>query len=335
MHFLKKLKLQIIFPLLILFIIPQSVFAYSKYIVPGGETIGIEVNSKGVLVVGFYEVDSKYIGKDAGFEVGDAITKINGTEVNSINEMVNVVNEEASSDNELDVTIIRDDKSSNLSLKMVCDDNDVCKTGLYVKDSITGIGTLTYIDPKTTIFGALGHEIVERTTGEKFEIKDGKIFNATVTDNTKSENGSPGEKNATYNESITYGEINANEESGVFGKYTEEILENEAIEVASKDEVKTGEAFIRTVLNGSEVKDYSINILNINKDSDIKNILFEITDQNLLNETGGVIQGMSGSPIIQDNKLVGAVTHVIVSDTKKGYGIFITTMLEEGDKSVE
>lgn len=335
MHFFKKIKLQIILPLLILFIIPINIYAYSKYIVPGGETIGIEVNSKGVLVVGFYEVDSRYIGKDAGFEVGDSITKINGTEVNSINEMVNVVNEEASSDNKLDVTIIRNDKSSNLSLNMICDSNDVCKTGLYVKDSITGIGTLTYIDPTTTIFGALGHEIVEKTTGEKFEIKDGKIFNATVTDNTRSENGSPGEKNATYNESITYGEINANEESGVFGKYTEEILENEAIEVASKDEVKTGEAFIRTVLSGNEVKDYSINILNINKDSDIKNILFEITDEELLSKTGGVIQGMSGSPIIQNNKIIGAVTHVIVSDTKKGYGIFITTMLEEGDKSVE
>lgn len=335
MHFLKKIKLQIILPLLILFIIPINIYAYSKYIVPGGETIGIEVNSKGVLVVGFYEVDSRYIGKDAGFEVGDSITKINGTEVNSINEMVNVVNEEASSDNKLDVTIIRNDKSSNLSLNMICDSNDVCKTGLYVKDSITGIGTLTYIDPKTTIFGALGHEIVEKTTGEKFEIKDGKIFNATVTDNTRSENGSPGEKNATYNESITYGEINANEESGVFGKYTDEILENEAIEVVSKDEVKTGEAFIRTVLSGNEVKDYSINILNINKDSDIKNILFEITDEELLSKTGGVIQGMSGSPIIQNNKIIGAVTHVIVSDTKKGYGIFITTMLEEGDKSVE
>ena len=334
MHFLKKIKLQIIIPLLILFIIPINIYAYSKYVVPGGETIGIEVNSKGVLVVGFYEVDSRYIGKDAGFEIGDSITKINGTEVNSINEMVNVVNEEASSDNKLDVTIIRDDKSSNLSLNMICDSNDVCKTGLYVKDAITGIGTLTYIDPKTTIFGALGHEIVEKTTGEKFEIKDGKIFNATVTDNTRSENGSPGEKNATYNESITYGEINANEESGFFGKYTDEILEDEVLEVASKDEVKTGEAFIRTVVNGSEVKDYSINILNINKDSDIKNILFEITDQNLLNETGGVIQGMSGSPIIQNNKIIGAVTHVIVSDTKKGYGIFITTMLEEGDKSV-
>ena len=335
MHFLKKIKLQIIFPLLIFFIIPLNIYAYSKYIVPGGETIGIEVNSKGILVVGFYEVDNMYIGKDAGFLIGDSITKINGTEVNNINEMVNVVNKEANSNNKLDVTIIRNGKSSNLSLNMICDNDNVCKTGLYVKDTITGIGTLTYIDPKTTIFGALGHEITEKTTGEKFEIKNGKIFDATVTDNTKSENGSPGEKNATYDESVTYGKISANENSGVFGKYTKEILKDKALEVANKNEVKTGEAFIRTVLNGDDVKDYHINILNINKDSDIKNILFEITDQNLLNETGGVIQGMSCSPIIQDNKIIGAVTHVIVSDTKKGYGIFITTMLEEGDKSVD
>ncbi len=335
MHFLKKLKLQIIFPLLILFIMPTNIYAYSKYVIPGGETIGIEVNSKGVLVVGFYEVDSKYIGKDAGFLVGDTITKINGTAVSDINEMVNVVNSEAEKDNQLDVTIIRDDKSSNLTLDMICDSDNVCKTGLYVKDEITGIGTLTYIDPKTTIFGALGHEITERTTGEKFEIKDGKIFKATVTDNTKSENGSPGEKNAIYDEGVTYGSISSNEESGIFGEYTDELLETNALEVGTKDDVKEGEATIRTVINGNEVKEYTINILNVNKDSSIKNILFEITDEELLNETGGVIQGMSGSPIIQNEKLVGAVTHVIVNDAKKGYGIFITTMLEEGDKSVD
>ena len=333
MHFLKKLKLQIIFPLLILFIMPQSVSAYSKYIIPGGETIGIEVNSKGVLVVGFYEVDRKYIGKDAGFLIGDTITEINNTKVNNIDEMVKAVNEEADSNNQLDVTIIRNGKSSNLTLDMICDSDAVCKTGLYVKDEITGIGTLTYIDPKTTIFGALGHEITERTTGERFEIKDGKIFKATVTDNTKSENGSPGEKNATYDESVTYGKINSNEESGIFGKYSSELLDTEALEVGTKDDVKKGEAIIRTVINGNEIKEYKINILNINKDSDIKNILFEITDEELLKETGGVIQGMSGSPIIQNNKIIGAVTHVIVSDAKKGYGIFITTMLEEGDKS--
>ncbi len=335
MHFLKKLKLQIIFPLLILFIMPINIYAYSKYIIPGGETIGIEVNSKGVLVVGFYEVDSKYIGKDAGFLVGDTITKINGTEVSDINEMVNAVNSEAEKDNQLDVTIIRDNKSSDLTLDMICDSENVCKTGLYVKDEITGIGTLTYIDPKTTIFGALGHEITERTTGERFEIKDGKIFKATVTDNTKSENGSPGEKNAIYDEGVTYGSISSNEESGIFGEYTDELLETKALEVGTKDDVKKGEATIRTVINGNEVKEYTINILNVNKDSSIKNILFEITDEELLNETGGVIQGMSGSPIIQNEKLVGAVTHVIVNDAKKGYGIFITTMLEEGDKSVD
>ena len=335
MHFLKKLKLQIIFPLLILFIMPTNIYAYSKYVIPGGETIGIEVNSKGVLVVGFYEVDIKYIGKDAGFEIGDTITKINGTAVSDINEMVNVVNSEAEKNNQLDVTIIRDDKSSNLTLDMICDSENVCKTGLYVKDEITGIGTLTYIDPKTTIFGALGHEITERTTGEKFEIKDGKIFKATVTDNTKSENGSPGEKNAIYDEGVTYGSISSNEESGIFGEYTDELLETNALEVGTKDDVKKGEATIRTVINGNKVKEYTINILNVNKDSSIKNILFEITDEELLNETGGVIQGMSGSPIIQNEKLVGAVTHVIVNDAKKGYGIFITTMLEEGDKSVD
>ena len=335
MNFLKKLKLQIIFPLLILFIIPINIYAYSKYVIPGGDTIGIEVNSKGILVVGFYEVESKYIGKDAGFQIGDTITEINNNEVDNIDEMVNAVNEEAENNNQLDVTIIRDGKSSSLTLDMICDSENVCKTGLYVKDEITGIGTLTYIDPKTNIFGALGHEITERTTGEKFEIKDGKIFKATVTDNTKSENGSPGEKNATYDESITYGKINSNEESGIFGEYTSELLESETLEVGTKDEVKKGKATIRTVINGNEVKEYDINILNINKDSSIKNILFEITDTELLNETGGVIQGMSGSPIIQNEKLVGAVTHVIVSDAKKGYGIFITTMLEEGDKSVE
>ena len=333
MHFLKKLKLQIIFPLLILFIMPINIYAYSKYIIPGGETIGIEVNSKGVLVVGFYEVESKYIGKDAGFLIGDTITEINDTKVENIDEMVDAVNNEAENDNQLDVTIIRDGKSSELTLDMICDSDNVCKTGLYVKDEITGVGTLTYIDPKTTIFGALGHEITERTTGERFEIKDGKIFQATVTDNTKSENGSPGEKNATYNESITYGKINSNEESGIFGKYTSELLDTEALEVGTSNDIKKGNATIRTVLKGSEVKEYNINILNINKDSSIKNILFEITDEELLKETGGVIQGMSGSPIIQNNKIIGAVTHVIVSDAKKGYGIFITTMLEEGDKS--
>ncbi len=332
MKFFKKIKLQILIPLFIFLIVPITSFAYSKYIIPSGETIGIEVNSKGILVVGFYEVDGKYIGKDSGFEIGDKIIKINNQKVESIKEMVEVVNKEAINDNLLEVTIMRDNKSSVLSLNLICDDNKVCKTGLYVKDQITGVGTLTYIDPKTNIFGALGHEITERTTKEKFEIKDGKIFKAEVFNNIRSESGNPGEKNATYDKNDVYGNINSNDLAGIFGKYTKEILEDNLLEVGDKQDIKEGEATIKTVLSGSTIKDYKINILNINYNSKTKNILFEITDKELLKETGGVIQGMSGSPIIQNNKIVGAVTHVIVNDTKKGYGIFITTMLEEGDK---
>ncbi len=337
MNFLTKAhkKLQILL-LSVLFIIPLNTYAYSKYVVPGGQTIGIEVNSKGVLVVGFYKVENNYIGKDAGFEIGDNILAINKQEVATIDEMVNIVNQQSEAredaSKELEVTIERNDKTSTLSLNMACDGDNICKTGLYVKDEITGIGTLTYIDPGSKIFGALGHEILEKTTGEKFEIKDGKIFKADVTGTTKSSNGSPGEKNATYDKSVVYGNITYNKEAGIFGKYSGSFLEDSKLEVATSDEIKPGKAIIRTVLSNNVVKDYEINILKIDKENSVKNILFEITDKSLLEETGGVVQGMSGSPIIQNNKLIGAVTHVIVSDTKKGYGIFITTMLEEGEK---
>ena len=333
MNFLKnkKCKLQYFLLLLSLFIIPLNAYAYSNYIIPGGETIGIEVNSKGVLVVGFYKVQNEYIGKDAGFLVGDKIISINNQKITTIDEMVNIVNKEATN-KKLDVTIERNSKTSTLPLDLVCDSESVCKTGLYVKDEITGIGTLTYIDPDTKIFGALGHEILEKTTAERFEIKDGKIFKADVTSTTRSSNGTPGEKNAIYDKGTIYGKITTNEKQGIFGKYQDTFPSNDTLKVATKNEVVKGKATIRTVLNGSDINTYEINILEVNKNSDTKNILFEITDPTLLEKTGGVIQGMSGSPIIQNNKIVGAVTHVIVSDTKKGYGIFITTMLEEGDK---
>lgn len=177
----------------------------------------------------------------------------------------------------------------------------------------------------------LGHEILEKTTTEKFEIKDGTIFKSDVTGITQSEDGRAGEKNANYDKSTVYGKIDENTKSGIFGNYITNYDEIDAIEVGTKDDVKIGDATIRTVVENSEVKEYKVKIININKTSNIKNILFEITDEELLNKTGGVVQGMSGSPIIQNNKIVGAVTHVIVNEPKKGYGIFITTMLKEGE----
>ena len=311
-----------------LFIMPLNVIAYAKNLIPGGETIGIEVNSDGVLIVGFYKVNETYPAKEAGFLVGDKILKVNQQDVTSIDEMLQEVNAN-SQNNTVEFTISRKQNETTIPLELVKDKDGVLKTGLYVKDAITGLGTLTFIDPETRKFGALGHEILEKTTAKKFEIKDGKIFEANVVGITKSETGSPGEKNAIYNKDNTYGTIAKNVESGIFGTYEAALPEERSLEVATPEEVKEGAATIKTVTSDNTVKAYAINIIRINPQDDTKNILFEITDKNLIAETGGVVQGMSGSPILQNNKIIGAVTHVIVNDAKKGYGIFITKMLEE------
>lgn len=330
MIFLKfKNKLHL-FILSFLLIIPINCFAYSNYIIPGGQTIGIEVNSKGVLVVGFYEVNNKYISKTAGFEIGDIITKVNNTTVSNIDEMVSEVNKD--SDFKVDFSVLRNKKNVNLNLSLEKDFSGVLKTGLYVKDKINGIGTLTYIDPESKVFGALGHEIIENTTISKFEIKDGIIYEANVSNIVKSRNGKAGEKNAVYNKANIWGQISENELAGIFGTYSENFNVDEKIEVADIDEITSGEAIIRTVIDDNKKEDFKINILHIDTNSKNKNILFEVTDKKLIEKTGGIVQGMSGSPIIQNNKIIGAVNYVIVNDPTKGYGIFIKTMLEEGDK---
>lgn len=325
-----KFKNKILLLILLLVIVPINVFAYSNYVIASGETIGIEVNSKGVLVVGFYEVNNEFIAKDAGFQIGDKIISIDGKDVNCINDMVNAI--ETKNKTEINFKVTREKSQKELTLIMKEDENKVLKTGLFVKDKINGIGTLTYIDPETKRFGALGHEILETTTAQKFEIKDGKIFNATVSNIEKSRDGAAGEKNASYNKSLSTGEIDTNDITGIYGNYQEEISNMERMEVGDENDIALGKANIRTVIKGNDIKDYDINILNIDKSSKTKNILFEIIDNELLEKTGGVVQGMSGSPIVQNNKIIGAVNYVIVNDTKKGYGIFITTMLEEGDK---
>lgn len=325
-----KNKLLLTILLLIITIVPVNTLAYSNYVIASGKTIGIEVNSSGVLIVGFYEVDNTYLAKDAGFEIGDKITKINETKVNSISEMVTALKQ--IENYETTFTIIRNNKEKTIRIQLKEDENKILKTGLYVKDQINGIGTLTYIDPKTKRFGALGHEIIETTTAQKFEIKDGKIFQASVSNIKKSRDGLAGEKNATYDKTTSEGAIDNNDITGIYGNYQEEISNMDTLEVGTNEDVKNGKAIIKTVIENNQVEEFNINIIAIDPNSKTKNILFEITDERLLNKTGGVVQGMSGSPIIQNNKIIGAVNYVIVNDTKKGYGIFITTMLEEGEK---
>ncbi|MBE6147562.1 MAG: PDZ domain-containing protein [Firmicutes bacterium] len=327
MHFKKKLQLMFF---LLLSIFPSIVFAYSSYIIPGGENIGIKMNTKYVSVVGFYKVNDSYIGEDAGFKVGDLLLKINDQEFSSIDEMIHLVDKYKETDN-IKVSLIRDGKTITTNLSLEVDESGIYKTGLYVKDQINGIGTLTYIDPETKIYGALGHEIADKNTLKKVEIKDGEIYSSLITGIRSSKDGEPGEKQAKIDYNDVYGDILANRKSGIFGTFRDQFPIKDAIEVGKPEDVKLGKAIIRTVIADDLVEEFEIKILEIDYNNPTKNILFEIIDSKLLEKTGGVVAGMSGSPIIQNNKIIGGVTHVIVNDTEKGYGIFITTMLEEGE----
>lgn len=308
---------------------PTLASAYSSKIILGGDNVGIHINMKGILVIGKYKVNGKYLESVPQIKEGDLIIKVEEKEVSTIDELTSNI-EQNIKNNEINITVIRN--NIFIPIKMSLEkENNIYKTGLYVKDSITGIGTLTYIDPESNIFGALGHEVLESSTESMVEVKNGSIFESSITSITKSRDGMAGEKNATFNTQKIYGNILENTNHGIFGKYQNQ-KQNNTIEVANKDEVKKGEAIIYTVLKGNEKKAYKINIISISKNHDTKNITFEITDPTLLQKTGGIVQGMSGSPIVQNNKIIGAVTHVIVENPIKGYGIFITTMLENGDK---
>lgn len=325
----KKLKSFIAIFLVATFIMPQSLLAYSKYIVAGGENIGLSINNKGIIIAGFYKVGDKYPGYDAGLNKGDVIKRANDKEVSSIDDFIGAIKE---SDGKSLKLVYQRGKQNETTTLNLTNENGTLKTGLYVKDMISGIGTLTYIDPESRIYGALGHEVLEQTTGTMINVRDGKIYNSNVTSVEKSVRGEPGAKNANTNSNDVFGDVKENKVSGIFGNYTKEINKDNLYKVAVYEDIKLGEAKIITVIEGTLKKEYSINILKVNNDkTDNKNILFEITDSNLINKTGGIVQGMSGSPIIQENNIIGAVTNVVVNNPKRGYGILITTMLEEGE----
>ncbi|HBA37341.1 MAG TPA: SpoIVB peptidase [Firmicutes bacterium] len=308
---------------------PINVFAYSDYIIPGGKSIGIEIKTDGILVVGFYKINGKFNKGNPSIKVGDRITKINDREVKTVSELAQAL-EEGIGESE-HITLLRNGKEKTVTMELI-EENGTYKTGLYVKDNITGIGTLTYIDPETQVYGALGHNVIETNTNSIVEVKTGTIFRSSITSIDRSVSGSPGGKNAKFYSGNIFGTIEKNEPSGIYGKYTDIPKNKEKLKVADLDEVKEGPAKIYTVLKGEQEEEFSIEITKIDKKADMKNIYFDVTDKMLLEKTGGIVQGMSGSPIIQDGKIIGAVTHVVISNPSSGYGISIKTMLEEGEK---
>ena len=308
---------------------PLNVFAYSSEVILGGKTIGIDIKAEGIMVIGFYKVEGSL--PKTSLKEGDIILKIGNEEVNSINELTKAIENNMDDNNTVEITYKRDKNEKTTTLKLVKQDG-MYKTGLYVKDSITGIGTLTFIDPESNIYGALGHEITESNTSKIIEVRTGTIFKNSISSITESIDGKPGSKNAKFYYSNNYGDITKNTKYGIYGTYKDNYNNLEKISIANKDEVKIGKAEIYTVIDGENIEKFDIEITKINENSDIKNITFDITDEKLINSTGGVVQGMSGSPIVQNGKLVGAVTHVITDNVKSGYGLFIITMLEESER---
>lgn len=320
-----------IFLLLMVLILPANLHAYSEQVLLGGQNVGIEAYSKGVIVVGFYKVDNRYIGSET-LNVGDIILEIEGYPVNSIKEMTDIIDKNIK-DGKVNVLIKRNNKEKETTMSLV-KEGAIYKTGLYIKEKITGIGTITYIDPNTKITGLLGHELTSALSNNKIEVKDGKLYSSTVSGIDRSTNGRVGSKNAKIDYNNSLGIVNKNSSVGIFGTYKSTLPNNKLLNVAKWEEIELGKATIYTTINDSIVLPYEITITKLNK-SEIatnKSISFTVTDNNLLSTTGGIVQGMSGSPIVQNGKIIGAVTHVLVDDVVKGYAVFIRTMLEEGDR---
>ena len=285
-----------IISILITFLFPIYIFAYSNQIIVGGESIGIKIDTNGIIVNGFYKVNGEYIAKKT-IQMGDIITKINGVSVNNVDEIGKIINKDSLDNNEVDIELIRNGNIINTKLYLE-KENDLYKTGIYIKDSIIGLGTLTYIDPETKIYGALGHEITINETRKIVDVKSGNILSSKVIGIDKSRNGYVGSKNATLSYKNILGSINKNTNKGLYGLYTSNILNNNLYEVATFDEIELGDAYILTVTNNKEIEKYKIKIIDKYK----------------------------------NKKIIGAVTNVIVDNVKLGYGISIITMLEEGDK---
>ncbi|MGG3889191.1 SpoIVB peptidase [Metabacillus fastidiosus] len=309
-------------------------------IIPGGQSIGVKLNTLGVLVVGHHQIATKEgkksPGEIAGVEVGDIITNINGTKIEKMSDVAPFIQEAGKSGAPLDIVLSRDEQEIKTKLFPLKDENDHSfRIGLYIRDSAAGIGTMTFYDPKSKKYGALGHVISDMDTKKPIVVEDGQIVRSTVTSIEKGSNGSPGEKLARFSgDREVIGDITRNSPFGIFGTLNQDIqngIMDKALPIALSSEVKEGPAKILTVVDNDKVEQFDVEVVSSvpQKFPATKGMVIKITDKKLLEKTGGIVQGMSGSPIIQNGKVIGAVTHVFVNDPTSGYGVHIEWMLSE------
>ncbi|MED1468172.1 SpoIVB peptidase [Bacillus salipaludis] len=309
-------------------------------VIPGGQSIGVKLNTVGVLVVGHHLVNTlngkKSPGEMAGIKVGDIITKINGTKIEKMADVAPFVQDAGENGKALNLMISRESGKFTTKLTPLKDKGEnTYKLGLYIRDSAAGIGTMTFVHPDSKKYGALGHVISDMDTKKPIVVEDGQIVRSTVTSIEKGSNGDPGEKLARFSsDHEIVGNIQKNSPFGIFGKLNKSLkngIMDKPLPIALSNQVKEGPAKILTVVNNDQVEEFDIEIVNTipQKFPATKGMVIKVTDPKLLEKTGGIVQGMSGSPIIQNGKLVGAVTHVFVNDPTSGYGVHIEWMLDE------
>lgn len=307
-------------------------------VIPVGNIAGVKLYTNGVLVVGMSEIEGKDKVKykpyeNTGIEEGDTIVKVDNDTIHSTDELIEKVN--MSNGEKVKIEYVHDEETKECSITPVETEDEEYKLGLWVRDSAAGVGTVTFYEPATQSFGALGHGITDIDTGDLLNIASGEFVTANILNIKKGENGNPGKIQGTVEEQETIGEISKNTEFGIYGKIQNiaslNIDTTKEMEVALRDEIQLGKATILCSLDNQHVEEYEIEITKIYKENNYNNKSMEIkiTDEKLIEKTGGIIQGMSGSPIIQNGKFVGAVTHVLVNSSTEGYAIFGDLMLKQ------
>ncbi len=303
-----------------------------RRLIPLGRTTGIKLYSRGTMLVGFSDLDccGYSPAEKAGLQEGDIILALNGSEIGSNEALVSALKE--ADYPTLTLTVLRDDTTREMRVRAVYDEAlGYYRIGAWIRDSIAGIGTITFVDPDTGAFGALGHGICDTDTGDLMLLDSGSVMESIVTDVIPGKSGTPGQLTGQFNLKEDQGILVKNTDAGIFGKLdNRRLYENQqALPLAEADEIKTGDAYILSNVDGITTERYEIRIVKVFRDKDNRrDMLIEVTDPDLLQATGGIVQGMSGSPIVQNGKLVGAVTHVLVNDPTRGYGIFIENMLD-------
>ena len=306
-------------------------------VIPIGSSIGMKLYTKGVLVVGMSQIDTDNNQKEkpyenSGIEQGDTIIEVNNNEIGNTDELIQEVNK--SNGNAISIKYVRNNKTMQTSIIPVKSENEY-KLGLWVRDAAAGVGTLTFYEPSTNMFMSLGHGITDIDTEQIVEIANGELVTANIISINKGEKGKPGEIRGTIDNGYEIGSIYKNTNFGVYGSLKNKnyipIDTSREMEVATREEIQEGEAKILCQLDNSGPKEYKIEIekIYISNNKDNKSMLIKITDESLIEKTGGIIQGMSGAPIIQNGKFIGAITNVLVNDPTQGYAIFGDLMIKQ------